>query len=92
MCYPGKNPVQFTLSFSNANNLITINSCFVNLVLNKTAFSYFTVFMSTPLAGGHIIFAFSVARRLPSRHLVSAHLKEKYFSYHYQIWYGCLLG
>ena len=27
-----------------------------------------------------------------SGRLVSAHLKEKYLSYLYQIWYGCLLG
>ena len=27
-----------------------------------------------------------------SRRLVSAHFKEKYLSYLYQIWYGCLLG
>ena len=43
------------------------------------------IFMSTPLGGGHIIFAFSGVRR-PSR-LVSAHFKEKYLSYVYQIWY-----
>ena len=48
--------------------------------------------MSTPLGGGHIIFAFSGVRRPPSGRLVSAHLKEKYLSYLYQIWYGCLLG
>ena len=46
--------------------------------------------MSTPLGGGHIIFAFSGIRR-PSC-LVSGHFKEKYLSYVYQIWYGCLLG
>ena len=46
--------------------------------------------MSTPL-WGHIIFAFSVVRRPPSGSLVSAHLKKKYLSYRYQIWYGCLL-
>ena len=27
-----------------------------------------------------------------SGRLVSAHLKEKYLSYLYQIWHGCLLG
>ena len=40
---------------------------------------------------------FCFFRRPPSsvRHLsclVSAHFKEKYLSYVYQIWYGCLLG
>ena len=45
--------------------------------------------MSTPLGGGHIIFALSGIRR-PSR-LVSGHFKEKYLSYLYQILYGCLL-
>ena len=48
--------------------------------------------MSTPLGGRHIIFAFSVVRHPPSGRLVSAHLKEKYLSYLYQIWYGGLLG
>ena len=28
----------------------------------------------------------------PSSRLVSGHLKEKYLSYLYQIWHGCLLG
>ena len=42
--------------------------------------------------GGHIIFAFSVIRRPASGCLVSAHLKEKYLSYLYQICYGGLLG
>ena len=45
-----------------------------------------------PSGGGHIIFAFSAVSRPASGHLVSAHLKEKYLSYLYQIWYGCLLG
>ena len=30
--------------------------------------------------------------RHPSSHLVFSHFKEKYLSYLYQIWYGCLLG
>ena len=50
------------------------------------------IFMSTPVGGGHIIFAFSGVCRPTSGRLVSAHLKEKYLSYLYQIWYGCLLG
>ena len=28
----------------------------------------------------------------PLSHLVSGHFNEKYLSYLYQIWYGCLLG
>ena len=40
--------------------------------------------MSTPLGGGHIIFAFSVICRPVSGSLVSAHLKEKYLSYLYK--------
>ena len=46
------------------------------------------LFMSTPLGDGHIIFAFSVVRH-PSR-LISGHFKEKYLSYVYHIWYGCV--
>ena len=34
--------------------------------------------MSTPLGGGHIIFAFSVVRR-PSSQLVSGHFKESIY-------------
>ena len=49
------------------------------------------IIMSTPLGGGHIIFAFSGVRR-PLSHFVSSHFKENYLSYLYQIWYGCLLG
>ena len=45
--------------------------------------------LENPPGGGHIIFAFSGVRR-PSG-LVSGHFKEKYLSYLYQIWYGCLL-
>ena len=55
----------------------------------KNAYNSLNI-MSTPLGGGHIIFAFSAVWR-PS-HLVSGHFKEKYLSYLYQIWYGCLLG
>ena len=47
--------------------------------------------MSTPVAGGRIIFAFSGVHRPPSGRLVSAQLKEKYLSYLYQIWYGSLI-
>ena len=46
--------------------------------------------MSTPCGGGHIIFAFAVRR--PALHMVSAHLRKKYNSYHYQIWHAGLLG
>ena len=52
----------------------------------------FTIIMSSP-RGVDILFLLfppSVAQR-PSR-LVSGHFKEKYLSYLYQIWYGCLLG
>ena len=35
---------------------------------------------------------FLLFRRPPSRCLVSAHLKVKYLSYLYQIWYGGLFG
>ena len=47
-----------------------------------------TMIMSTPLGGVDILFLLFPA----SGCLVSAHLKEKYLSYLYQIWYGCLLG
>ena len=39
--------------------------------------AYNSLIMSTPLGGGHIIFAFS-AVRCPASRMVSAHLKEKY--------------
>ena len=42
------------------------------------------------VGGGHIIFAFAVRR--PVLHLVSAPLRKKYNSYHYQIWHAGLLG
>ena len=44
--------------------------------------------MSTPIGGGHIIFAFSIVRRPVPRCLVSAHLKEKYLSYLYKFGMG----
>ena len=58
------------------------------------------IIMSTPLEGGHIIFAFSGVRRQlsgvqrpPS---VVTHgfrsFQGKVFIHLYQIWYGCLLG
>ena len=45
-----------------------------------------------PSGGWTYYFCFFRRRRPASGHLVSAHLKEKYLSYLYQIWYGCLLG
>ena len=54
--------------------------------------------MSTPLGGGHIIFAFSAVRRPPSAvrrpasHLVSRHFRQQFLSYLYQIWHAGLLG
>ena len=47
--------------------------------------------MSTPLGGGHIIFAFSAVRR-PASHLVSRHFRQQFLSYLYQIWHAGLLG
>ena len=49
------------------------------------------IIMSTPLGGGHIIFAFSAVRRLAS-HLVSRHFRQQFLSYLYQIWHTGLLG
>ena len=46
-----------------------------------------SLIMSTPLGGGHIIFAFSAVRR-PSHLFFSGHFKEKYLSYVYQIGMG----
>ena len=65
-----------------------ISNCPLDRVLTYLLIKF--AIMSTPLGGGHIISAFF--RRPPSRRLVSTHLKEKYLSYLYQIWYGCLLG
>ena len=52
--------------------------------------------MSTPLGGGHIIFAFSAVRR-PASHLVSRHFRQQFLSYLYQIgmqvyWVNSLYG
>ena len=49
------------------------------------------IIMSTPLGGGHIIFAFSAVQR-PASHLVSRHFRQQFFSYLYQIWHAGLLG
>ena len=49
------------------------------------------VIVSTPLGGGHIIFAFSAVCRPPS-HLVSRHFRQQFLSYLYQIWHAGLLG
>ena len=50
-----------------------------------------SIIMSTPLGGGHIIFAFSAIRR-PASHLVSRHFRQQFLSYLYQIWHAGLLG
>ena len=50
---------------------------------------FLEIFMSTPLGGGHIIFAFSGVRRhtwFPDI------LRQQFLSYLYQIWQAGLLG
>ena len=54
----------------------------------KKIFAVNLIVMSTPLGGGHIIFAFSAVRR----HLVSRHFRQQFLSYLYQIWHAGLLG
>ena len=54
-------------------------------------YSVDSIIMSTPLGGGHIIFAFSAVRR-PASHLVSRHFRQQFLSYLYQIWHAGLLG
>ena len=49
------------------------------------------IIMSTPLGGGHIIFAFSAVQR-PASHLVSRHFRQQFLSYLYQIGHAGLLG
>ena len=53
--------------------------------------AYNLLIMSTPLGGGHIIFAFSAVWR-PASHLVSRHFRHQFLSYLYQIWHAGLLG
>ena len=55
------------------------------------------VIMSTPLGGGHIIFAFSAVRRpvsgvqRPASHLVSRHFRQQFLSYLNSL-YGIAFG
>ena len=66
--------------------------------VQATGHSSFLIFMSTPLGGGHIIFAFSAVRRpasavcRPASHLVSGHFKQGFLTDLYQIWHGGILG
>ena len=57
----------------------------------KAKSAYNLLIMSTPLGGGHIIFAFSGVR-CPASHLVSRHFRQQFLSYLYQIWHAGLLG
>ena len=63
---------------------------FAHSVIVKPQFTAMTKYCELwpPQWGVDILFLLFPA----SGPLVSAHLKEKYLSYLYQIWYGCLLG
>ena len=70
-----------------ALTFISFSGCFVFAVQKDYLF-----FASDPLVMWGWTYYFCFFRRPPSGCLVSAHLKEKYLSCLYQIWYGCLLG
>ena len=75
----------FRLSFLTAATLWSPLN--ISLIIRR----FETIFMSTPLGGGHITFAFSGVRR-PASHLVSRHFRQQFLSYLYQIWHAGLLG
>ena len=71
--------------------LLVLNSHSFGWLLTPCFHHYSCFIMSTPLGGGHIIFAFSAIQR-PASHLVSRHFRQQFLSYLYQIWHAGLLG
>ena len=73
------------LYFCTALSLIIMLSSHYHLHKSKTL----SQLTQCPFTGTLLFFCFF---RCPSSFLVFAHFKEKYLSYLYQIWHGCLLG